>query len=81
MKDMMQSPLCARKLRSIADPDRLRIIQCLRAGPKCVGEISAILRIPLVNLSHHLRVLRNADVVLDEKNGRFVIYRLNPIVY
>ena len=81
MKDTLQSPLCARKLRSIADPDRLRIIQCLRKGPKNVGEMADILKIPVVNLSHHLGILRNADVLLDEKHGRFVVYRLNPQVF
>jgi len=81
MKDLLQSPVCARKLRSLADPDRLRIIQCLRHGPRNVGEMADILKIPAVNLSHHLRVLRNAEVVIDEKDGRFVVYRLNPDVY
>ena len=35
----------------------------------------------VVNVSHHLGVLRHAGVVLDEKQGRFVVYRLHPDVF
>lgn len=81
MKDKLQSQKCARKLKCLADPERLRIIQCLRAGPKNVTEIAEELKLPIVNLSHHLGVLRQADIVIDEKQGRFVVYRLDPHVY
>src|SRR5437868_3176123 len=81
MNDTMHSPECARKLRSLADADRLRIVQCLRDGPKNVTEIADELNLLHVNVSHHLRVLRQAQVLLDEKHGRFMVYRLNPEVY
>src|SRR5262245_2685231 len=81
MKDSLQSRKCARKLKCLADPERLRIIQCLRTGPKNVSEIAEKLDISLVNVSHHLGVLRQADIVIDEKQGRFVVYRLAPNFY
>lgn len=81
MKDEFQSDQCARKLRALADADRLRIIACLRAGPKNVSEIAAELEAQLVNVSHHLGVLRNAELVEVERQGRFVVYRLHPDVY
>jgi ArsR family transcriptional regulator len=81
MQDDLQADLCARRLRAVADPDRLRIIQCLRDGPKNVGEIAAALGAEVVNISHHLGVLRNANMVQDHKQGRFVLYQLHPDLF
>ena len=72
---------CAPQLRALADPERLRIIGALRDGPKNVGQLAARLGSPVVNVSHHLRLLRQAGLVLDRKCGRFVVYRLDPAVY
>jgi ArsR family transcriptional regulator len=84
-KDDMTEPLqpneCARKLAALADPERLRIIHCLRSGPHNVSELAAALESRVVNVSHHLGVLRHAGLVLDEKQGRFVVYRLHPDVF
>ena len=57
------------------------IINCLRDGPHNVSELAGLLGAEIVNVSHHLGVLRHAGVVLDEKQGRFVIYRLHPDVF
>ena len=65
----------------MADPERLKIVQCLRDGPKNVSEIAELLGEEIVNVSHHLGVLRNAGIALDEPRGRFVIYRLHPDVF
>jgi ArsR family transcriptional regulator len=81
MQDDLQADLCARRLRAVAEADRLRIIQCLRSGPKNVGEIAAALGAEVVNVSHHLGVLRNANMVLDNKQGRFVVYQLHPDLF
>ena len=81
MADPLQPDRCARMLRALADPERLRIITCLREGPRNVSELAALLDAEVVNVSHHLGVLRNAGVVIDEKQGRFVVYRLHPDVF
>jgi ArsR family transcriptional regulator len=81
MDKVMQLPRCARMLRSLADSDRLRIIECLREGPKNVSEIADLLSSTMVKVSHHLGILRHARVVLSQKHGRFVVYRLHPAVY
>jgi DNA-binding transcriptional ArsR family regulator len=78
MRDPLQSNLCSKYLKAVAEPDRLRIVQCLRDGPKSVGDIAAALRVPLVNASHHLKLLRRAGLVVPSKQGRFVIYALAP---
>jgi ArsR family transcriptional regulator len=81
MKEPLQPQRCARLLRALADPERLRIVHCLRGGPMNVSEVAAALDVPIVNVSHHLGVLRQAGLVQDEKQGRFVLYRLHPDVF
>jgi DNA-binding transcriptional ArsR family regulator len=81
MDDTLDSRRCARLLKAVGDPERLRIIQCLRAGEKTVGEVASELEIPIVKASHHLRILRHAELLQDEKRGRFVSYRLHPDVF
>ena len=46
----------------------------LRSGPHNVTEIAEHLGIALVNVSHHLNVLRHGGIVASEKQGRFVVY-------
>ncbi len=65
MNDKLESDRCARLLRAMADPERLKIVQCLRDGPKNVSEIAELLGEEVVNVSHHLGVLRNAGIALD----------------
>lgn len=78
MRDRLQSDVCARYLKALADPDRLKIVQCLQTGPKVVSDIAHLLDKELANVSHHLGVLRHAGLVRDEKSGKFVIYSLHP---
>ena len=81
MDDQLQSVECARRLKALADPERLKIIQCLLTGAKSVSELSTMLAAELANVSHHLGVLRATGLVCDTKQGKFVIYSLNPEVY
>ncbi len=81
VNDPLQPDRCARALRALADPERLRIIQCLRGGARNVSELAALLGAEIVNVSHHLGVLRHAGLVRDEKQGRFVVYSLHPDVF
>jgi len=81
MNEPLQPNHCARALRALADPERLRIIHCLRGGARNVSELAALLDAEIVNVSHHLGVLRHAGLVQDEKQGRFVVYRLHPDVF
>jgi ArsR family transcriptional regulator len=71
---------CVQQLRAVADISRLRILHCLRDGPKNVSEIAELLKTAMVNVSHHLGVLRHAGILLDEKQGRWVVYQLAPAV-
>ncbi len=77
-EDPLQPKRCAELLSALAAPERLRIIRYLRDGPRNVSEIAEMLQAPLVNVSHHLNVLRHAGLVQNEKQGRFVLYSLTP---
>jgi DNA-binding transcriptional ArsR family regulator len=81
MRDALQSDECARRLKAIADPERLKIIQLLQSGPKNVSTVSELLGDDLANVSHHLGVLRHAGLVRDEKQGKFVVYSLHPDIF
>jgi ArsR family transcriptional regulator, nickel/cobalt-responsive transcriptional repressor len=81
MRDQLQSGICARMLKALADPERLKIIQCLQTGAKNVSELSALLGDELANVSHHMRVLLRAKLVRNNKQGKFVIYSLNPAYF
>lgn len=80
MKKKRDYELCAGRLKALADPDRLRIVEQLFSGPLNVSQLSEALEEEIVKVSHHLGVLRHADVVRTEKQGRFVIYSLHPDV-
>jgi DNA-binding transcriptional ArsR family regulator len=77
-QDPLQPKKCAELLAALAAPERLRIVQYLRDGPRNVTEISEMLQAPAVNVSHHLNVLRHSGLVQNEKHGRFVLYSLCP---
>jgi ArsR family transcriptional regulator, nickel/cobalt-responsive transcriptional repressor len=81
MTDQKLAKECADKLQAIAEPNRIRIIECLRTGSMNVTQLAKALNVEIVNVSHHLGVLRTAGLVLDEKNGRFVVYSLHPDVF
>ena len=78
MNDPLEPQRCAHMLSALAAPERLQIIRLLRDGPRNVGEIAAELQTALVNVSHHLGVLRQAGLVCNRKQGRHVIYSLSP---
>ena len=62
MKDPLQPNRCAELLSALAAPERLRIVRFLREGPRNVTEIAEMLGTTVVNVSHHLAVLRHAVV-------------------
>lgn len=65
--------------KTIASSRRLRIIEFLSEGEKSVGEIAEALQAAPSNISQHLRVLRNHNVVKTRKEGQTVFYSLtNP---
>jgi ArsR family transcriptional regulator, arsenate/arsenite/antimonite-responsive transcriptional repressor len=70
----------AELLKAIADPYRLRILATLgrAANPVCVCDFTDAFPLNQPTVSHHLRILRDADLVTCERRGTWVYYRLAP---
>ncbi len=64
--------------RAIADPTRRAILDRLRAGPAPVNALAADFRQSRPAISKHLRVLRRARLVAEERSGRERLYELQP---
>ena len=64
-------------LRAISDPNRLKILCILQNGSKCVCEIVPAVGISDKLASHHLKQLKNAGLLLEKREGRFIRYGLN----
>src|SRR6476619_7867200 len=62
---------------ALSDETRLQIIELLRNGESCVCELTDSIDAAQSRLSLHLRVLRDAGIVRDRKDGRWVYYQLN----
>jgi DNA-binding transcriptional ArsR family regulator len=65
--------------RAIADPTRRAILDRLRAGPANAGALAANFRSSRPAVSKHLRVLRNARLVIDTRVGRERLYAVDPV--
>lgn len=78
MRDRLESDRCAPFLKALGDPERLRIVQCLRLGPKNVGQLVEDLQADIANVSHHVRVLHRAGLLERHRDGKFVVYALHP---
>jgi DNA-binding transcriptional ArsR family regulator len=66
--------------RAMADPTRRRIIELLRTGPMAAGDIASQFPSSQPTISRHLSVLKHADLVVDERQGSYIVYRLNTTV-
>jgi DNA-binding transcriptional ArsR family regulator len=77
MDDPLNADKCSKYLKALAEPERLKIVQCLRDGSKTVGEISRLLDSPVANVSHHLKQLRVAGLVRGQRTGRNVSYTVS----
>src|SRR5690606_41084530 len=66
------------RFQAIAEETRLRIVQLLTGGERCVCELQADLGAAQSRLSFHLKKLKDAGVVSDRREGRWVYYSLVP---
>jgi len=64
--------------RAVADPTRLRILNLLRGGERCVCELVDVLGCPQPKASRHLAYLRRAGLVSVRKEGLWAYYKLAP---
>jgi DNA-binding transcriptional ArsR family regulator len=66
--------------KALADPTRREIVQMLHKGPLTSGEIAERFPVAWATISRHLAVLRDADLILAERNGNSIHYELNATV-
>ena len=63
--------------KGIGNENRYRILEALMKGPLAVGEITKKMDIPQPAVSQHLKVLKSANLVEDERQGQEVLYSVN----
>ena len=67
--------------KALSDPTRRKIVQLLNKQSMTAGEIADHFDMTKPSISHHLSLLKQADMISDEKRGQFVIYKLNTTVF
>jgi ArsR family transcriptional regulator len=66
------------RFKALSDPHRLRILDRLRGGEQCVCKLTDLLDTGQSLLSFHLKTLKDAGLVTDRREGRWMHYALNP---
>jgi ArsR family transcriptional regulator len=66
-----------RLFHALSDETRLRLLEQLREGEQCVCELTDTFKTGQSRLSFHLRVLKDAGLVTDRPEGRWIYYSLN----
>lgn len=66
--------------KALSDPTRRKILDLLKNGDLTAGEIAEHFSMTKPSISNHLNILKNADLVWDERKGQNIIYSLNTTV-
>ncbi len=69
-----------RTLKALADPIRREILNMLKAGSMSAGDITDHFNVTAASISRHLSVLKEADLIRDTREGKFIFYELNASV-
>ncbi len=67
--------------KALSDKTRREILNYLKQGDMTAGEIADKFNISKPSISHHLNILKQADLVLDERDGQNIYYSLNTTVF
>ncbi len=67
-------------MRALADPIRREILNLLKGGRLSAGDISSHFNVTGAAISRHLSVLKEADLIRDTREGKFIYYDLNASV-
>ncbi len=67
-------------MRALADPIRRDILSLLKSGPMSAGDITEHFPVTGAAVSRHLSVLKEADLIRDRREGKFIFYELNASV-
>lgn len=67
-------------LKALADPIRREILNLLKKGRMSAGEITDKFNVTAASISRHLSVLKDADLIRDTREGKFIFYDINTSV-
>lgn len=67
-------------LKALADPTRRDILNLLKGGQHSAGEICEQFPVTAASISRHLSVLKEADLIRDRREGKYIYYELNASV-
>lgn len=67
--------------KALNDETRRQILELLREKDMNAGDIADHFQISKPSISHHLEILKNADLISQQKKGQFIIYSLNTTVF
>ena len=67
--------------KALSDPTRREILHLLKKGDLSAGDFADRFDMTAATLSHHLSVLKNADLILDRREGKYIYYQLNLSVF
>ncbi len=67
--------------RALADPHRRTILRMLRTGERTAGHLAGATGLQPAALTHHLTILKLADLVRVERRGQYQVYSLNATVF
>lgn len=67
-------------LKALADPTRREILNLLKSGKLSAGEITNHFDITAAAISRHLSILKDADLIEDTRDGKYIFYELNASV-
>ena len=67
----------ARKFKALCDPNRIWILNILKQGEYCACNLLEILNVTQPTLSHHMKILSDAEIVNARKDGKWVYYSLS----
>lgn len=67
-------------LKALADPNRREILNLLKCGRMSAGEIVSHFDVTGASISRHLSILKDADLIRDTREGKFIFYEINTSV-
>lgn len=78
MTDSSHASKCSEAIKAVSDHIRIKILELLSQNEMRVTDIVKALKLDQPKVSHHLAILRKSGVIINRRQGRNIIYSLNP---
>lgn len=67
--------------KALSDPTKRKILELLQEKPLNAGEIADYFQITKPSISHHLSILKNSGLIIDERQGQNIVYSIDMTVF